>query len=54
MASTDQGIVSNQNGEEQPADKSRAQTAHKSESKHAVSREATRNPEESTKAQTQK
>lgn len=40
----DQGIVRDQKGEEQPQDKERAQTAHKSHSEHAVSREATREP----------
>jgi hypothetical protein len=41
---SDQGIVKNQRGEEQPADKDRAQTAHKSDPKKSVSREATREP----------
>jgi hypothetical protein len=41
---SDQGIVKNQRGEEQPADKDRAQTAHKSDPKKSVSREATRDP----------
>jgi hypothetical protein len=43
---TGQGIVRDQRGEEQPTDKGRAQTAHKSESENAVSREATRHPKE--------
>jgi hypothetical protein len=44
MSTSDQGIVRNQRGEEQPADKDRAQTAHKSDPKKSVSREATRDP----------
>jgi hypothetical protein len=40
-----QGIIRDQKGEEQPADKDRAQTAHKTEPKKSVSREATRDPE---------
>jgi hypothetical protein len=39
-----QGIVKDQRGQEQPADKDRAQTVHKSEPKKSVSREATRDP----------
>ena len=39
-----QGIVRDQKGEEQPADKDRAQTAHTTEPKKSVSREATRDP----------
>jgi hypothetical protein len=42
MASPDQGIVRDQRGEQQPADKDRAQTAHKTNDENAVSREATR------------
>lgn len=41
-----QGIVRDQRGEEQPADKGRAQTAHKTDSDNAVSREGTRHPKE--------
>ncbi len=45
MSRSDQGIVRDQRGEEQPADKDRAQTAHKSDDrKKSVSREATRDP----------
>ena len=44
MSRSDQGIVRNQRGEEQPADKDRAQTAHKSDPKKSISREATRDP----------
>jgi hypothetical protein len=39
-----QGIVRDRRAEEQPADKKRAQTVHRSDSKNAVSREATRDP----------
>jgi hypothetical protein len=44
MTRSSQGIVRNKNGEEQPADKQRAQTVHKTDSKHSVSKEATRDP----------
>ena len=44
MSASEQGIVRNQRGEEQPADKDRAQTAHKTDPKKSVSREATRDP----------
>ena len=45
MNRSDQGIVRNQRGEEQPADKNRAQTAHRADPKRkSVSREATRDP----------
>jgi hypothetical protein len=44
MSRSDQGIVRNQRGEDQPADKDRAQTAHKTDAKQSVSREATRDP----------
>ena len=44
MSAADQGIVRSQRGEEQPADKDRAQTAQKTDPKKAVSREATRDP----------
>jgi hypothetical protein len=37
-----QGIVRDRRGEDQPADKKRAQTVHRSGSENAVSREATR------------
>jgi hypothetical protein len=39
-----QGIVRDQRGEEQPADKKRAQTVHRPDSENAVSQEATRDP----------
>lgn len=44
MSRSDHGIVRNERGEEQPADKDRAQTAHKSDPENSVSREATRDP----------
>jgi hypothetical protein len=44
MAHSSQGIVRDNKGEEQPADKQRAQTAQKTDSRNSVSREATRNP----------
>jgi len=44
MSASDQGIARNQRGEEQPTDKDRAQTVHKSDPKTSVSREATRDP----------
>ena len=44
MTRSDQGIVKNQRGEEQPADKERAQAAHKTDPQKSVSREATRDP----------
>lgn len=45
MAHADQGIVRTGRAEEQPVDKDRARRATKTESPHAVSREATRHPE---------
>jgi len=44
MSASEQGIVRNQRGEEQPADKDRAQTTQKSDPKKSGSREATRDP----------
>ena len=44
MGNSSQGIVKDQKGQEQPADKERAQTVHKTDPKHSVSREATRDP----------
>jgi hypothetical protein len=43
MTHSSHGIVRDK-GEEQPADKKRAQTAHKTESNRSVSKEATRDP----------
>lgn len=44
MGNYSQGIVRDQKGQEQPADKQRARTAPKSGPKGSVSREATRDP----------
>ena len=44
MGHSSQGIVKDQKGQEQPADKKRAQTVHKTNPKRSVSREATRDP----------
>lgn len=44
MAHSDQGILKDQRGEEQPRDKERAQSVHKTGSKGSPSREATRDP----------
>jgi hypothetical protein len=44
MGHSDHGIVKDKQGQEQPADKHRAQTAHKADPKESVSREATRDP----------
>ncbi|KYK48637.1 hypothetical protein [Bradyrhizobium diversitatis] len=44
MAHPDQGIVKDKRGEEQPRDKERAQSVHKTNQKGSPSREATRDP----------
>jgi hypothetical protein len=44
MKHSDQGIVRDQRGEEQPVDKQRAQAVHKADPKNSPSREATRDP----------
>lgn len=45
MGNSSQGIVKDEKGQEQPADKARAQTVHKTDKdKGSVSREATRDP----------
>ncbi|MCK1741629.1 hypothetical protein IVA80_12285 [Bradyrhizobium sp. 139] len=44
MAHSNQGIVRDKRGEQQPRDKQRAQTVHKSEPEGSSSREATRDP----------
>jgi hypothetical protein len=44
MGHSGQGIVKDKKGQEQPADKQRAQTAHKTRSKGSASKEATRDP----------
>jgi len=52
MAHFSQGIVRDKRGEEQPADKKRAQAVHKTEPKHSVSKEATRDPKLSDASKT--
>jgi hypothetical protein len=42
MKHSDQGIVKDEKGQEQPADKRRAQTVHSTQPGHSVSREAIR------------
>ncbi|WGR69380.1 MULTISPECIES: hypothetical protein [unclassified Bradyrhizobium] len=44
MAHSDHGIVKDKRAEDQPRDKQRAQTVHKSDPKGSPSREATRDP----------
>lgn len=44
MAQSNHGIVRDGRGEEQPTDKSRAQSAHKSDPRKSATREATRDP----------
>jgi hypothetical protein len=44
MKHSHQGIVRDNKGEEQPADKERAQRVHKSDPNRSASREATRDP----------
>lgn len=44
MGHSSQRIVKDKKGQEQPADKQRAQTAHKTGAGGSVSREATRDP----------
>ncbi|MDF0579650.1 hypothetical protein [Bradyrhizobium yuanmingense] len=44
MAHSDQGIVKDKRGEDQPRDKERAQSVHKADPKGSPSREATRDP----------
>ncbi len=44
MAHSNQGIVRDKRAEEQPRDKARAQTVHKSGSEGSPSKEATRDP----------
>ncbi len=46
MAQQGQGIVRTGRGEDQPADKERAQQVHRTTSPDAPSREATRHPEQ--------
>ena len=44
MAYSNHGMVKDQTGQEQPTDKSRAQTVHKADPHKSTSREATRDP----------
>ena len=44
MAHSDHGIVKDKRAEEQPRDKQRAQSVHKSDPKGSPTREATRDP----------
>jgi hypothetical protein len=44
MRHSNQGIVRDQKGEEQPTDKARARTAHKTHPDKSATREATRDP----------
>jgi len=44
MAHSDHGIVKDKRAEDQPRDKQRAQTAHKTDQKGSPTREATRDP----------
>jgi hypothetical protein len=44
MAHSHQGIIRDHQGQEQPADKERAQRVHKVDPNKSVSREATRDP----------
>ena len=44
MAHSDHGIVKDKKAEDQPRDKQRAQTAHKTKGDGSPSREATRDP----------
>ena len=44
MRHSDHGVVKDEKGQEQPRDKARAQTVHKTDPKKSASREATRDP----------
>jgi len=44
MRHSDHGIVKDEQGQEQPVDKRRAQAVHKSDPKNSASHEATRDP----------
>lgn len=52
MANSNQGIVRDQRGEQQPRDKQRAQTVHKADHQGSPSREATRDPKLSDDSKT--
>ena len=44
MAQSNHGMVKDEKGQEQPADKARAQSAHKTDPRKSATREATRDP----------
>lgn len=44
MTHSDQGMIKDQMGQEQPTDKARAQTAHQTDARTSAPREATREP----------
>ena len=44
MAQSNHGMVKDDKGQEQPADKARAQAAHKTDPRKSATREATRDP----------
>lgn len=44
MKHSNQGMLKNQEGQEQPTDKARAQTAHKTHPDKSATHEATRDP----------
>jgi hypothetical protein len=52
MAHSDHGIVKDKRAEDQPRDKQRAQTVHKTTEKGSPSREATRDPKLNDNAKT--
>ncbi|SPP97328.1 MULTISPECIES: hypothetical protein [Bradyrhizobium] len=52
MAHSDHGIVKDKRAEEQPRDKRRAQSVHKTDPKGSPSREATRDPKLSDDSKT--
>jgi hypothetical protein len=52
MRHSDHGIVKDERGQEQPADRARAQTAQKSDPGKSATREATRDPKLNDKEKT--
>lgn len=44
MKHSDHGVTKDERGQEQPTDKARAQTAHKTDPDKSATREATRDP----------
>ncbi|MCC8977661.1 MULTISPECIES: hypothetical protein [Bradyrhizobium] len=52
MAHSNHGIVKDDKGQEQPVDKQRAQTAHKTDTRKPRAREATRDPKLSDPSKT--